>query len=219
MIDNATLAAIRNRRSIRNFTSEPVTDDQITAVIEAGRWAPSARNSQPWDFVVVRDQKIRSGLGSILKQVTFSWGGLSAAPVMIIVSVDQTADSVHFIEDGAVAAQNLCLAAQSLGLGSSWAGVVSPQKGRNNVEKAIASLVALPRTHRVIAVVPIGVARNSKTTTRRPLTEIVHYDRYSEKSDSRPERADESLSPTDNGTRGRAVAVARQSVSKSGNLS
>ena len=102
MIDNATLAAIRNRRSIRNFTPEPITDDQITAVLEAGRWAPSARNSQPWDFVVVRDQKIRSGLGSILKQVTFSWGGLSAAPVMIIVSVDQTADSVHFIEDGAV---------------------------------------------------------------------------------------------------------------------
>ncbi|NIR34597.1 MAG: hypothetical protein GWN07_00695, partial [Actinobacteria bacterium] len=159
MIDNDTLSAIRNRRSIRNFTSEPVTDEQVEAILEAARWAPSARNSQPWDFVVVRDDDRRSDLGRILKGVTFSWAGLAAAPVMIVVSVDHTADPAHFVEDGAVAAQNLCLAAQSLGLASSWAGIFSHRRTRNRAETAIADLVGLPGTHRVIAVVPIGVGK------------------------------------------------------------
>jgi len=137
LIDNPILRGIRDRRSIHNFSADPVTDEQVDAVLEAARWAPSGRNSQPWDFVVVRDPQVRSLLGSTLKRTTFSWGGMAAAPVMIVVSVDQTRDPEHFVEDGAVAAHNLCLAAQSLGLGSSWAGVYEPRKARNSAENAI----------------------------------------------------------------------------------
>ena len=218
MIDNATLAGIRNRRSVRNFTSEPVSDDLIEAILEAARWAPSGHNSQPWDFVVVRDGSTRSDLGAILRRVTFSWGGMAAAPVMIVVSVDQTADPAHFIEDGAVAAQNLCLAAQSLGLGSSWAGVFSPRKSRRSVESAISSLVGLPRTHRVIAVVPVGIGRNSKTTTRRPLADMVHHDRYFAKAHPRAVRSEEPPSSSDDGTRGFAAPAVRQARTKLGKL-
>jgi nitroreductase len=178
VVDNSTLHAIRERRSIREFAPEPLTDEQLEAVLEAGRWAPSARNSQPWDFVVVSDPGIRAEIGEILKRTTFWWRGLATAPTMIVVSVDESRDSEHFVEDGAVAAQNICLAAQSLGLGSSWAGVYARRPSKGDVEDALRALLSLPRTHRIVAVVPVGVALHTKQSSRRPLEEMVHHDRF-----------------------------------------
>lgn len=178
MDENATLRAIRERRSVRNFTSTPVTDEQLEAILQAGRWAPSALNSQPWDFVIVRDEPLRSEIGDILRQATYAWRGFAAAPIMIVVSVDQTQDPAHFVEDGAIAAHNICLAAQSLGLGSSYAGVYAKRGGKGSVEGPLKALLGLPRNHRVIAVVPIGTARNAGHAVRRPLAEMVHHDRY-----------------------------------------
>jgi len=215
LIDNAMLSGIRDRRSIRNFTSDSVSDEQVGAILEAARWAPSGANSQPWDFVVVRDPRARTGLGRILKGITFSWAGMAAAPVMIVVSVDQTADPAHFVEDGAVAAQNVCLAAQSLGLASSWAGVFSNRKTRKGAEAAIADLVGLPQTHRVIAVVPIGVAKNAHVPERRPLAEMVHDERFSRRPDSRPP-AITVVDSDDDGTRGLPAQAAPQPQTRPG---
>ena len=174
MIDNPTLEAIRQRRSVHQFLSEPVGDEQLEAILEAGRWAPSALNSQPWDFVVVTDPQTRSQIGTILEQITLSWKGFAAAPAMIVVAVSPRGDPDHFVEDGAIAAQNICLAAHSIGLASSWAGVY----GKKAVDKALKKLLALPLTHRVIAVIPVGTAARVGRRTRRPLAEIVHRDRF-----------------------------------------
>ena len=179
MIENLTLRAIRERRSTLDFTSDPVTDEQVEAILEAGRWAPSARNSQPWDFVVVRDPQLRAGMAIILRRITWAWGGFAAVPVMIVVSVDPSRDPDHFVEDGAVATQNLCLAAQSLGLASSWAGVYgSSRAAAGNVEQDLRAVLSLPPSHRIIAVVPIGLAKEQRESSRRPLTEMVHHDRF-----------------------------------------
>ena len=105
MIDNPILAAMRERRSAHRFTAAPVDQEQLDAILEAGRWAPSATNSQPWDFVVVTDPALRAQLGTILREVTWAWSGFAAAPVVIVVSVDPTRDPAHFVEDGAVAAE------------------------------------------------------------------------------------------------------------------
>ncbi len=179
MIDNLTLKAIRERRSTLDFTSDPVTDAQIEAILEAGRWAPSYLNSQPWDFVVVRDAQLRTGLEIILKRITWAWGGFAGVPVMIVVSVDPARDPEHFVEAGAVATQNICLAAQSLGLASSWAGVYGSSRAvAGHVEQDLKAVLSLPETHRIIAVIPIGVARVERPSSRRPLAEIVHPDRF-----------------------------------------
>jgi nitroreductase len=187
LTDNPTLRAIRERRSVNNFTSAPVTDQQLEAILEAGRWAPSALNSQPWDFVVVRDPQIRTEIGNVLRRITYAWRGFATAPALIVVSVDQSRDPEHFVEDGAVAAQNLCLAAQSLGLASSWAGIYKKRTSRKGVESALKKLLCLPGTHRVIAVVPIGVAVREVRASRRPLAEMVHHDRFHPRSDSGPQ--------------------------------
>jgi nitroreductase len=187
MVDNLTLKAIRERRSTLDFTSEPVTDDQIEAILEAGRWAPSALNSQPWDFVVVRDPQLRTGIAIILRRITWAWGGFAKVPVMIVVSVDPSRDPDHFVEAGAVATQNLCLAAHSLGLASSWAGVYgSARAAAGNVEQDLKAVLSVPETHRIIAVVPIGVAQVEGTSSRRPLAEIVHHDRFRSPSGLEP---------------------------------
>jgi len=188
MIDNLTLKAIRERRSTLDFTSDPVTDEQIEAILEAGRWAPSYLNSQPWDFVVVRDAQLRTGLAIILKRITWAWGGFAGVPVMIVVSVDPTRDPDHFVEAGAVATQSICLAAQSLGLASSWAGIYGSSRATTgNVEQDLKAVLSLPQTHRIMAVVPIGLAKVERESSRRPLAEIVHRDHFRSRPASDPE--------------------------------
>jgi len=192
MIDNVVLTALRERRSAHRFTTEPITTEQLDAILEAGRWAPSASNSQPWDFVVVTEPALRGRVGAILRDVTWAWAGFAAAPAMIVVAVDPKRDPGHFVEAGAVAAQNLCLAAQSLGLASSWAGVYTPGAA-GAAEKALRKLFALPRGHRIIAVVPVGAAAHQPRGVRRPLAGMVHRDRFEPSSDSpanRVERAE-----------------------------
>jgi nitroreductase len=187
VIDNAILTAIRERRSAGRFTSQPITDAQLAAILEAGRWAPSALNSQPWNFVVVTDLATRNEIGTILKEVSLGWFGFAAAPVMIVISVDPSRDPRHYVEDGAVAVQNICLAAHSVGLASSWAGVYESGTRKGTPEKALQKLLSLPRTHRIIAVVPIGTAAPVGQSQRRPLNEVVHRNRFSPMPQSDPE--------------------------------
>src|SRR3989337_2910366 len=119
MIENEVLKAIRERRSILRFRPEPVEDEKIQAILEAGRWAPSCGNSQPWEFVVVKDetakQKISDVAGRLFQQQLFhatpARKGIEGASVVIVTCVDPKKDSFHFVEDGAVATQNMALAA------------------------------------------------------------------------------------------------------------
>jgi len=200
LVENPTLGAIRERRSVRNFTSDPVTDQQLQAILEAGRWAPSKRNSQPWDFVVVRDAQSRTEIGNILKRITSAWAGFASAPALIVVAVDKSRDPQHFVEDGAIAAQNLCLAAQSLGLGSSWAGIYAKRARKGSVEYALKALLSMPRSHRIIAVVPIGVAAHELKGSRRPLAEMVHHERFQSRPDSRSQEPSTAPSDPEDGT-------------------
>jgi nitroreductase len=178
LINNPTLTAIRERRSANRFLSQPITDEQMDAILEAGRWAPSALNSQPWDFVVVTDPVLRSEMGAILRDVTWAWSGFAAAPAIIVVSVNPARDPVHFVEDGAIAAQNLCLAAHSVGLASSWAGVYRGDTRDRTAEKILRKLLLLPRAHRIIAVVPVGTPSHVSRGSRRPLAEMVHQNHF-----------------------------------------
>ena len=85
-----------------------------------------------------------------------------------------------------MAAQNLCLAAQSLGLATSWAGVHGDGSRRGSVQHALRRLLSLPKGHRVIAVIPVGVLGAGRPSGRRPLSEMTHRDRYEGSPASRP---------------------------------
>jgi nitroreductase len=178
MQDNDVLRAIRGRRSVIRFTEQAVTDDELAAILEAGRWAPSYINSQPWEFLVVREPKTRSRLGEILRRITVAWQGFATAPASILVMADPARDPRHLAEDGSAAVQNMALAAHSLGLATFWAGLHAVPETKGSPESEIKALLGIPAGMQLVAMLPIGHAAYVASTSRRPLSEVVHLEAY-----------------------------------------
>jgi nitroreductase len=113
------LEAIYTRRSIRSYTDEPVSDEDLTTILEAGMNAPSANNAQPWHFIIVKD---RAKLNSIMEVHPYS-RMLAQAPLAILVCGDTIISSSFWAQDCSAATENILLAAKALNLGSVWMGV------------------------------------------------------------------------------------------------
>jgi nitroreductase len=186
--------AINNRRSVRRFTSDPVDDDKINIILEAGRWAPSWGNSQCWRFVVVRDDAVKKKLTGALLPVHLpdrdipnpATGALSVVPVIIAVCAEigksggrhgpsgeyATDKGDWFMFDTALAVQNMVLAAHALGLGTVIIGAFDAAK----VEQAL----DVPPCYRVVTMFPLGVpAQPGKAPPRKELSELVVKDKWS----------------------------------------
>ncbi|MBT3271873.1 MAG: nitroreductase family protein, partial [Spirochaetales bacterium] len=121
MIKNQITEFQKNRRSIKDFTDDPVSEEQISTIIEAGRWAPSWLNMQPWKFIVIDDPKVRAKICAAVPITEKA--GVNKAPVSIAICVEDYRSSAHLAEDGAAATLNMSLAAFSLGLGTYWVGL------------------------------------------------------------------------------------------------
>jgi len=162
------LEAIKGRRSIRKYKPTAVPEEKLTQILEAGRWAPSASNSQPWKFIVVRNEKVRNELARVATYGSF----LAQAPVAIAVVIDPRASN-HPVEDGAAAAQNMLLAAHALGLGTCWIGSYdSAYEGRAK------EVLGIPDDKRLQSLIALGYAAESPTKGRVELSKLVCYDRY-----------------------------------------
>jgi len=135
--------AILTRRSIRRFTAEPVGEDLLERLLRAAMAAPSARNMQPWELVVITAADRRHQLAAIIPNGKM----LPEAPLALLLcgnlerSVDDTRPP-YWVVDCAAAAQNVLLAAHSLGLGGVWLGVY-PREDRM---RGVASVLNLPAT-------------------------------------------------------------------------
>jgi len=162
------LEAIRDRRSIRRYHKKDVPEEKLMQVLEAGRWAPSAHNSQPRKFIVVRNEKVRRELAQIATYGSF----LAEAPVAIAVVIDPSSSN-HPIEDGAAATQNMLLAAHALGLGSCWIGSYG-----SGYETRARRILGVPDNKRLLSLISLGYAADSGGTTRIELGKLVCYERY-----------------------------------------
>lgn len=105
MSGNLVLQTIKERKMCFSYQDEPIGDEVLQQVLNPGRWAQSFGNSQPWKFIVVEEEDTKTDLYKIAREATIYRTGLKSAPVVIAVAVDQTQDTSHFIEEGAVAAQ------------------------------------------------------------------------------------------------------------------
>lgn len=162
------LEAIKTRRSIRKYRKEKVPDDHVEKILEAGRWAPSASNTQPWNFIVLKDDKLKK---DVAKSTTFG-RFLAEAPLGICVVVDPR-KSTHPVEDGAIATQNMLLAAHSLGLGACWIGSYG-----STYEDEVKEILKIPREKRLLSIISIGFPTESPRSTRKKLDELVFTDHY-----------------------------------------
>lgn len=165
---------IAKRRSVRAYKSQDVPEEKLGRVLEAARLAPSASNRQPWKFVVVRDLNKRRELAKAARGQAF----VGEAPV-VIVGVALEPERVMscgvpaYAVDLAIALTHIILAAQTEGLGTCWIGAFSQEEVKRILE--------VPDSCKIVALMPLGYPQDvPRLTTRKPLDDIVCYERFSE---------------------------------------
>lgn len=166
MTANAVLTALHERRSIRKYTDEPVSDEAVIHILEAGRWAPSGMNNQPFRFMVFRKNDPRFETLAGLTKYTHI---VQSCAVMIGLFLDKTA-TYHEKKDqqsAGACVQNMMLAAHAQGLGSVWLGQMM-----NNAPQVLEALGLSENDYEFITVITVGHPAESGTANRKPLD---HY--------------------------------------------
>ena len=158
------LEAIRTRRSIRNFTGDPIPRQDLETLIDAARLAPSGHNEQPWDFIVVTDR-------AMIDQLKVAAGWMEKAGAIIAVVLDPS--SRWWLEDGSAAIQNILLAAHALGYGACWLeGYTLP------LEAKFKTLLGVPEDKRLLTLIPIGVPKERPEKEKKPLSAVLHWETF-----------------------------------------
>jgi nitroreductase len=129
-MNQAVLEAIRKRRSIREFTGAEIEAGKLRTIVEAGMWAPSRLNNQPWRFVTIRDAAVREQVA----QQTHYGHIVRAAAALIAVYLDKDDmyDDVKDYQSAGACIQNMLLAAEALELGGVWLGQILKNKAMVN---------------------------------------------------------------------------------------
>jgi nitroreductase len=158
-----TITAIMTRRSIRDYTSHPVPEDLVGLLVEAGMCAPSAFNERSSEFIVINDRKI---LDEIFQLNTKALQ-IKKATVAIMICGNTAKEKFpgkgYWPLDGAVAAENILLAAHSVGLGAVWTAIYPYEERMAAVKK----LVNLPETVQPLCIIPIGYPAEKKFRENR----------------------------------------------------
>lgn len=150
---NPTLETIFERKSVRNFTDEPVAMAMLTELVRAGMAAPTARNSQPWQFVIVTDRKMLNDLGEALPNARMLLGATAA--IVVCGDMERALTGVsqdYWVQDCSAATQNILLAAESMGLGAVWTAAFPYEARMAPVRQAL----GLPAHIIPLNVIPIG---------------------------------------------------------------
>jgi nitroreductase len=184
--------AIRNRRSIRRYRTDPVDDKTVQAVLEAAHWAPSWGNSQCWRFVVVRDPRTRAQIAdTLLREIidnesvkNAATEAINQAPVLVVICAEigqagcrpagvQVTDKgdYWYMFDIALAMENLTLAAHALGLGTVIIGGFDAPK--------VAKILGVPAGFCVVTMTPLGVPdHKGQVSPRKQLSDVLYQEKF-----------------------------------------
>lgn len=147
------VSVIHNRKSVRNYTDQPVSKEQLELLVKAGMAAPSARNLQPWAFVVVQDRNVLNSLADSLPYAKM----LKTAQAAIVVCGDLSkaatdVDQSYWVQDCSAATQNILLAAEAIGLGAVWTAAYPYQERISPIIRYL----ELPEHIIPLNIIPIG---------------------------------------------------------------
>lgn len=166
--------AIHEKRAVRQFTEAPLPEDAVERILRAGRRSQSSKNTQPWSFIAVRDRKT---LEQLSQTGTYMGHVAGAALCIVMVTPEVGADHANWISfDVGQAAAYMQLAAQEIGVGSVLGAITEPDKAR--------AVLDIPDGMRADAVVSFGYPtadeqnRPKRPGSRKPLDEIVHWDKW-----------------------------------------
>ena len=163
--------AIRTRLTVRQFKPDPVSNEVVQKILEAGRLAPSSQNLQPWHFIVVRNRETLQKLGSIASSGEF----VADAPMAIAIAMDN-ADRPDL--DAGRTLQQMELVAWEEGLGTCFVGLRVAEQNRQ-----VKELLGIPESLVLITLLPFGYRLDNVTGTRgvrsrKALSEIAHSERF-----------------------------------------
>jgi len=163
---------IINRRSVRSYKSDTVTEEQTEQILRAAMTAPSAGNQQPWEFIVVTDRTLLTKINEVHPHSKM----LLEAPMAIVVCGNLTREKHvdYWIQDCSAAVQNMLLEATHQGLGSVWLGVYPRQDRVAGVKK----LFNLPEPVIPFAVVALGYAKEPPATVDRFNPDYIHRNKW-----------------------------------------
>ncbi len=169
------LEAIFTRVSVRRFKKDPIDDEVIIRLLEAGNAAPSAGNLQARDFIVVKDEETKLKLAVASLRQSF----VAEAPVVIVVCANYPRSmqvygergKLYAEQDATAAVENILLAAHCMGLGAVWVGAFN--------EERVAEILNIPSYARPMAIIPIGYPAEKPSPRRRmKIEEITHWERW-----------------------------------------
>lgn len=164
------LELLKTRRSIRKYKSTPVEDEKIEKCLEAARWAPSASNKQPWEFIIVKDEKIRQKFAEIHPYAKF----VAESPVVFIPLTNPEIHAKYHMSDTGSSIMHFMIEAHSLGLGTCWAGVIGA-----SFEPELKKLLNVPDHLNIMTLVALGYPDQTRESSRKPMDELVHLEKYS----------------------------------------
>ena len=176
--------AIRLRRSVRNFIDKPVETDKIIMCLEAARLAPSACNSQPWNFIVVNDRQLKDKLcDAAFKGIHAFNSFCKTAPVIVVVITEKSKfiarigewlrGTKYCLIDIGIACEHFVLQAEELNLGTCWIGWFD--------EGAVKSTLGIPRRKKIDVLIALGYYDRDKLGSehgRDTIEEIVSFNSY-----------------------------------------
>lgn len=172
---NPAIRNIMTRTSCRAFADKRVTEAQIDTLVRAAMAAPTARNQQPWQIVVITDREILDSIASNCGNIKMA----SQAPLAIVVCGDlkiarEKQAEEFWVQDVSAASENVLLAANAMGLGAVWCGIY-PIPERMDF---ICSLLELPDDIVPLNVIPVGIPKDELHPKDKFLEDRVHYNGY-----------------------------------------
>lgn len=166
---NQTLETIFARTSVRNYTAQPVSQEDLLTMVKAGMAAPTGRDIRPWEFVVITDRATLDTLSAKLPYAKM----LVKAPAAIAVLGNVNKSSYWYL-DCSAATENILLAAQSLGLGAVWTATY-PYEDRM---KVVSEQLQLPDSIQSLCVIPVGYPKGNTKPKDKWNENKVHYNKW-----------------------------------------
>lgn len=173
---DTVLGVIKTRRSVRRFDGTKIPGECMQQILEAGRWAPSGANAQPWRFIVITEKEKLKSIAERCYYKVFKSRHVGEAGAVVVICADPDAGSQTYNLDAAIAGTNMTLMATSLGIGSCWIGAFEEQNLKN--------MLHIPDKLKIIALIAFGhEIGKASVPPRLPFSSIVHYETYDYKNE------------------------------------
>ncbi|NHK30210.1 MAG: nitroreductase family protein [Asgard group archaeon] len=163
------LELLKSRRSIRKYKDTPVEKEKIEKCLEAARWAPSASNKQPWEFIIVTDKTLREKFAEIHPYAKF----VAESPVVFVPLTNPNIHPKYHMSDTGLTILHFMIQAHAEGLGTCWAGVIGA-----SFEPILKKLLNIPKHLNIMALVALGYPDQERESLRKPIDELIHWEKY-----------------------------------------